>query len=147
MEKAKGKKLFYRPAGKRKGMYTPTQIICVSFVIVIALGTFLLSLPVASKHGRLDVLDAMFTATSATCVTGLIVRDTWTQFTYFGQAVILLLIQVGGLGLVTHQLLRAGYAAAYGLPRSAAAGRKRLSGRICAGQGRAEDRGGTGWPV
>ena len=96
MEKAKGKKLFYRPAGKRKGMYTPTQIICV-----IALGTFLLSLPVASKHGRLDVLDAMFTATSATCVTGLIVRDTWTQFTYFGQAVILLLIQVGGLGLVT----------------------------------------------
>lgn len=53
MEKAKGKKLFYRPAGKRKGMYTPTQIICVSFVIVIALGTFLLSLPVASKHGRL----------------------------------------------------------------------------------------------
>ncbi len=93
MEKAKGKKLFYRPAGKRKGMYTPTQIICVSFVILIALGTFLLSLPVASKHGRLDVLDAMFTATSATCVTGLIVRDTWTQFTYFGQAVILLLIQ------------------------------------------------------
>ena len=43
----------------------------------------------------------MFTATSATCVTGLIVRDTWTQFTFFGQAVILLLIQVGGLGLVT----------------------------------------------
>ena len=101
MEKAKGKKLFYRPAGKRKGMYTPTQIICVSFVIVIALGTVLLSRPVASKHGRLDVLNAMFTATSATCVTGLIVRDTWTQFTYFGQAVILLLIQVGGLGLVT----------------------------------------------
>ena len=147
MEKAKGKKLFYRPAGKRKGMYTPTQIICVSFVIVIALGTFLLSLPVASKHGRLDVLDAMFTATSATCVTGLIVRDTWTQFTYFGQAVILLLIQVGGLGLVTLTSFFAGYAAAHGLPRSAAAGRKRLSGRICAGQGRAEDCGGTGWPV
>ena len=83
--KGKREKLFYRPAGKRKGMYTPTQIICVSFVIVIALGTFLLSLPVASKHGRLDVLDAMFTATSATCVTGLIVRDTWTQFTYFGR--------------------------------------------------------------
>ncbi len=43
----------------------------------------------------------MFTATSATCVTGLVVRDTWTQFTPFGQAVVLLLIQVGGLGLVT----------------------------------------------
>ena len=93
MEKIKRKKLFYRPAGKRKGGYTPTQIICGSFVIVIALGTFLLSLPIASRHGQLDVLDAMFTATSATCVTGLIVRDTWTQFTYFGQAVLLLLIQ------------------------------------------------------
>ena len=101
MEKIKRKKLFYRPAGKRKEGYTPTQIICGSFVIVIALGTFLLSLPIASRHGQLDVLDAMFTATSATCVTGLIVRDTWTQFTFFGQAVILLLIQVGGLGLVT----------------------------------------------
>ena len=60
MEKIKRKKLFDRPAGKRKGGYTPTQIICGSFVIVIALGTFLLSLPIASRHGRLDVLDAMF---------------------------------------------------------------------------------------
>ena len=84
-----------------RGCTRPTQIICVSFVIVIALGTLLLSLPIASTHGRLGVLDAMFTATSATCVTGLVVRDTWTQFTAFGQAVILLLIQVGGLGLVT----------------------------------------------
>ena len=78
-----------------------TQIICISFVLVIAIGTLLLSLPIASKGARLGVVDAMFTATSATCVTGLVVRDTWTQFTYFGQAVLLLLIQVGGLGLVT----------------------------------------------
>ena len=78
-----------------------TQIICVSFVLVIALGTLLLTLPIASRSGRLGVVDAMFTATSATCVTGLVVRDTWTQFTMFGQVVILLLIQVGGLGLVT----------------------------------------------
>ena len=77
--------------------YSPTQIICVSFVIVIALGTLLLSLPIASRYGRMRVIDAMFTATSATCVTGLVVRDTWTQFTVFGQAVILVLIQVGGL--------------------------------------------------
>ena len=76
--------------------YSPTQIICVSFVIVIALGTLLLSLPIASRYGRMRVIDAMFT-----CVTGLVVRDTWTQFTAFGQAVILVLIQVGGLGLVT----------------------------------------------
>ena len=78
-----------------------TQIICGSFVLVIALGTLLLTLPIASRGGRLGVVDAMFTATSATCVTGLVVRDTWTQFTMFGQVVILLLIQVGGLGLVT----------------------------------------------
>ena len=78
-----------------------TQIICGSFVLVIALGTLLLTLPIASRSGRLGVVDAMFTATSATCVTGLVVRDTWTQFTMFGQVVILLLIQVGGLGLVT----------------------------------------------
>ena len=86
---------------KTLGLSTPTQIICVSFIAVIALGTLLLTLPIASRHGRLDVLNAMFTATSATCVTGLVVRDTWTQFTWFGQAVVLLLIQVGGLGLVT----------------------------------------------
>ena len=78
-----------------------TQAICISFVLLIALGTLLLTLPISSRSGRLGVVDAMFTATSATCVTGLIVRDTWSQFTVFGQAVILLLIQVGGLGLVT----------------------------------------------
>ena len=103
MEKAKKKKLFHRAGKARTGLkgHSPTQIICVSFVVVIALGTLLLSLPVASRHGRLDVIDAMFTATSATCVTGLIVRDTWTQFSVFGQVVILMLIQIGGLGLVT----------------------------------------------
>ena len=78
-----------------------TQIICVSFVLVIALGTLLLTLPIASRSGRLGVVDAMFTATSATCVTGLVVRDTWSQFSLFGQVIILMLIQVGGLGLVT----------------------------------------------
>lgn len=105
MEKMKNirKKLRHQRSVRRRklGLSTPTQIICVSFIIVIALGTLLLTLPIASRHGRLDVLNAMFTATSATCVTGLVVRDTWTQFTWFGQAVVLLLIQVGGLGLVT----------------------------------------------
>ena len=89
---------------KQKGWLagsSATQIICVSFLLVIAAGTLLLSLPIASKQGRLGLVDALFTATSATCVTGLVVRDTWTQFTWFGQAVVLLLIQVGGLGLVT----------------------------------------------
>ena len=105
MEKAKKnhKKLFLRGNREQRaqGGSSPTQIICVSFVIVIALGTLLLSLPVASRSGRLNVVDAMFTATSATCVTGLIVRDTWSQFSMFGQVIILMLIQVGGLGLVT----------------------------------------------
>ena len=105
MEKIKNirKKLRHQRSVRRRklGLSTPTQIICVSFIAVIALGTLLLTLPIASRHGRLDVLNAMFTATSATCVTGLVVRDTWSQFTWFGQAVVLLLIQVGGLGLVT----------------------------------------------
>ncbi len=90
---------------KRRGGWfagsSATQMICVSFLLLIAVGTLLLSLPISSRSGRLGVIDAMFTATSATCVTGLIVRDTWTQFSGFGQAVILLLIQIGGLGLVT----------------------------------------------
>ncbi len=93
-----------KKAPRRRGWLmssSATQIICGSFVLVIALGTLLLTLPISSRSGRLGVVDAMFTATSATCVTGLIVRDTWTQFSVFGQVVILLLIQVGGLGLVT----------------------------------------------
>ena len=89
---------------RRSGWFagsSATQMICISFLLLIAVGTLLLTLPISSRSGRLGVVDAMFTATSATCVTGLIVRDTWTQFTFFGQAVILLLIQIGGLGLVT----------------------------------------------
>jgi len=68
---------------------------------VTALGTLLLSLPVAHAAEPVSVLDALFTATSATCVTGLTVVDTGTRFSAFGQAVILGLIQVGGLGLMT----------------------------------------------
>ena len=77
MEKIKNirKKLRHQRSVRRRklGLSTPTQIICVSFIAVIALGTLLLTLPIASRHGRLDVLNAMFTATSATCVTGLVV--------------------------------------------------------------------------
>jgi trk system potassium uptake protein TrkH len=80
--------------------WAAAQIICLSFVCVIAAGTLLLMLPV-SHHGSLSLIDALFTATSATCVTGLIVADTYTKFTGIGQFIILLLIQIGGLGLVT----------------------------------------------
>lgn len=85
----------------KPGSISPTRIIVVSFCAVILTGTLLLMLPISTRDGSLSFVDAMFTATSATCVTGLVVFDTFTKFTPFGQAVVLLLIQIGGLGLVT----------------------------------------------
>lgn len=80
----------------------PVRLIAVSFLLVILAGAVLLTLPVSSREGTATpFLDALFTATSATCVTGLVVFDTWVHWNAFGQAVVLLLIQVGGLGLVT----------------------------------------------
>ena len=101
MGKNKTKKRTRRPNKGWLAGSSATQTICSSFLLVIAVGTLLLTLPISSRTGRLGVIDAMFTATSATCVTGLIVRDTWSQFSLFGQVIILMLIQVGGLGLVT----------------------------------------------
>ena len=101
MGKNKTKKRTRRPNKGWLAGSSATQTICSSFLLVIAVGTLLLTLPISSRTGRLGVIDAMFTATSATCVTGLVVRDTWSQFSLFGQVVILMLIQVGGLGLVT----------------------------------------------
>jgi len=81
---------------------SPTRIIVSSFALIIFTGACLLTLPAASNDGRsIGFLDALFTATSATCVTGLVIADTLTQWTVFGQIVILLLIQTGGLGIVT----------------------------------------------
>lgn len=99
--KNKTKKRTRRPNKGWLAGSSATQTICISFLLVIAVGTLLLTLPISSRTGRLGVIDAMFTATSATCVTGLVVRDTWSQFSLFGQVIILMLIQVGGLGLVT----------------------------------------------
>lgn len=101
MRKNKTKKRTRRPNKGWLAGSSATQTICGSFLLVIAVGTLLLTLPISSRTGRLGVIDAMFTATSATCVTGLVVRDTWSQFSLFGQVIILMLIQVGGLGLVT----------------------------------------------
>jgi trk system potassium uptake protein TrkH len=79
-----------------------TKIIVISFLIVILIGTSLLSLPISQKAGTdVSFLDALFTATSSTCVTGLIVKDTFSTWTVFGQLVILSLIQIGGLGFMT----------------------------------------------
>ncbi len=78
------------------------QTIALGFVLIIAVGTILLMLPIASKSGEsAGFLNALFTATSSTCVTGLVVVDTYTNWSLFGQAVILLLIQIGGLGFIT----------------------------------------------
>ena len=81
---------------------TPAQIIIAGFLLLILSGALLLTLPFASRGpGSASFLDALFTATSATCVTGLVVHDTAQYWTPFGQVVILLLIQAGGLGVVT----------------------------------------------
>ena len=78
------------------------QVILLGFAAVILIGAFLLMLPISSKEGVVTPFsDALFTSTSAVCVTGLIVQDTATYWSYFGQAVILILIQIGGLGVVT----------------------------------------------
>lgn len=86
----------------RKRDPKPAQLIVTSFAVIILIGTFLLMLPFATRaEGGLPLINAFFTATSATCVTGLATNDIWHTFTTFGQVVVLLLIQVGGLGLVT----------------------------------------------
>src|SRR2546422_10649145 len=86
----------------------PAQTIVVGFATIVLAGAFLLSLPVASAAGRpVPFLTALFTATSATCVTGLVVVDTATYFSLFGQLVIMLLIQLGGLGYMTVATLMA----------------------------------------
>lgn len=78
-----------------------TQYIAFGFLLIIFAGTLLLCLPIASRDGIwTNPLDAFFTATSATCVTGLVIYDTYTHWSIFGQTVILLLIQVGGLGFM-----------------------------------------------
>lgn len=87
---------------KMRNRLTRTQWIAVGFLIIILCGTGLLMLPVSSRGaGGTDFLSSLFTATSATCVTGLVVVDTYQHWSLFGQLVILLLIQIGGLGFVT----------------------------------------------
>lgn len=79
----------------------PTNLLLASYVAAITVGALALMLPAATAGGAMGWLDALFTATSAVCVTGLIVVDTGSYFSAFGQGVILLLIQIGGLGIMT----------------------------------------------
>ena len=81
---------------------SPMKLILSGYLVIIALGTLLLALPAATRGaGGTPVSDCFFTATSATCVTGLVRFDTFTHWTLFGQLVILALIQVGGVGFMT----------------------------------------------
>jgi len=84
----------------------PPKVLVLGFAIIILIGTFCLTLPIATAdHNGLSFLDALFTATSATCVTGLVVVDTGDTFSIFGELVILFLIQIGGLGFMTFATL------------------------------------------
>lgn len=87
---------------KRLPKLTYTQLIAAGFLGIIAVGSLLLCLPVSSKAGLwTPYINSLFTATSATCVTGLIIYDTFSHWSAFGQLVILLMIQIGGIGFMT----------------------------------------------
>ncbi len=84
----------------KRTVLNPAQLFIISFLVIIVIGSFLLILPNATYDG-ISYMDALFTSTSAVCVTGLAVVDTGMHFTLFGQMIIMILIQVGGLGILT----------------------------------------------
>lgn len=87
---------------RKKRHFTSFQIISLGFLIVILTGSFLLMLPISTNGpGGASFWDSLFTATSAVCVTGLVLHDTAQYWSYFGQFVIITLIQIGGMGVVT----------------------------------------------
>ena len=89
-----------------KRYMTPARLFTLGFALIILVGAGLLCLPAANKLGQpISFINALFTAGSATCVTGLAVYDTWSQFTVLGQVIIILLIQLGGLGFMTFAIL------------------------------------------
>ena len=89
-------------ARKKKFSLSTTQFILLSFLVTIFTGSILLSLPISTASGMpVPYIDALFTATTATCVTGLVTVPTFSTWSTFGHVVILLLIQIGGLGIVT----------------------------------------------
>ena len=88
--------------GKLECKLSSSQMIILGFAAVILLGALLLMLPVSSKGGEITpFLDCLLTSTSAVCVTGLVVYDTAAHWTVFGQAIIIVLIQIGGMGVIT----------------------------------------------
>lgn len=95
-------KIYQRFSDKKPRQMNATQVIAIVFALLILVGAGLLTLPVASRSGvSCGFRPALFTATSATCVTGLVLYDTFTQWSGFGQTVIICLIQIGGLGFMS----------------------------------------------
>lgn len=94
------RELFERKINFKRAVFNPAQLLIVSFLLMIFIGSLLLLLPRATHHG-ISYVDALFTSTSAICVTGLAVVDTGKHFTQFGQTIIMILIQLGGLGILT----------------------------------------------
>ncbi len=87
---------------RKKELNPGGQVLVLGFASVILIGAIMLNLPIATQSGEsVGFINAIFTATSAVCVTGLVVVDTGTYWTVFGKSVILLLIQIGGLGFMT----------------------------------------------
>jgi len=96
------RKLLKTAMKKRRFHLSATQTIAIGFAVIILVGAGLLTLPAASKDGiSCGFFPALFTATSATCVTGLVLFDTYTQWSAFGQVVIICLIEIGGLGFMS----------------------------------------------
>ena len=92
----------------RKFKFTPVQVIAIGFAITILIGATILTFPISSAKGEFTpYIDCVFTATSAVCVTGLVTVDTGTHWSYFGKTVIVMLIQVGGLGFMSFATLGA----------------------------------------
>ena len=88
--------------GKLQNRLSSSQMIILGFAVIILLGALLLMLPISSKSGTVtSFLDCLLTSTSAVCVTGLVVYDTAVHWTFFGQGIILVLIQIGGMGVIT----------------------------------------------
>ena len=102
MQKGSSSKMDEKKLIHARRHVSQTQFIAYGFFCVIITGTLLLMLPFASRDGQSEpFLNCLFTATSASCVTGLVVADTWSQWSLFGQLVILTMIQIGGLGFIT----------------------------------------------
>lgn len=100
--------MFFSGDKRRKGQLSGVQILAIGFAVLILVGGILLSLPISSASGEYtNLLDSFFTATSAICVTGLVTLDTGTYWSAFGQTIIIILIEIGGLGFMAFTTLLA----------------------------------------